>query len=178
MDAKGECVTLWSMGMKICVKPWDRNVVWELPRGFPGGASDKESTCQCRRHKKCKFDLWAGKIPWSRKWQLAPVLLLGKSRGQRSLAGYSSQGRKESDVAETERQQLLIELQTLDWSGGVSSACFLACSFSLGELTQPHHVKYDLYTDDCHLYIFIPDPSPQLQSLKQLPQTFPLEISD
>ena len=39
-------------------------------------------------------------IPWRRKWQLAPVFLLGKSHGQRSLMGNSSQSRKESDTAE------------------------------------------------------------------------------
>ena len=59
---------------------------WTIPIpytwGFPGGASGKESTCQFRRCKRCEFDPWVGKIPWSRKWQLAPL-------GQRSLAGYS-----------------------------------------------------------------------------------------
>ena len=31
--------------------------VWEmLPWDFPGGASDKEPTCQCRRHKRCRFN--------------------------------------------------------------------------------------------------------------------------
>ena len=35
-----------------------------------------------------------GKIPWRRKWQLTPVFLLGKSHGQRSLAGYSPWGCK------------------------------------------------------------------------------------
>ena len=25
--------------------------------GFPGGTSGKEPTCQCRRHKRCGFDL-------------------------------------------------------------------------------------------------------------------------
>jgi len=35
------------------------------------------------------FDSWVWKIPWGRKWQLTPVFLLGKSYGQRSLAGYS-----------------------------------------------------------------------------------------
>ena len=35
------------------------------------------------------FDLWLRKIPWERKWQLTPVFGLGKSHGQRSLAGYS-----------------------------------------------------------------------------------------
>ena len=43
--------------------------------GFPGGTSDKELTCQCRRHKRCRFDPWVGKIPWRRAWQPTPVFL-------------------------------------------------------------------------------------------------------
>ena len=39
-----------------------------------------------------------GKIPWSRKWQPIPGLLLGKFHGQRSLVSYSSWGHKESDM--------------------------------------------------------------------------------
>ena len=35
--------------------------------------------------------------PWRRKWQPALVFLPGKSHGQSSLVGYSSQGCKESD---------------------------------------------------------------------------------
>ena len=38
--------------------------------------------------------------PWRRKWQSTPVLLHGKSNGQRSLVGYSLWGRKESDTTE------------------------------------------------------------------------------
>ena len=30
---------------------------------IPGGASDKESACQCRRHNKCKFDPWVRDDP-------------------------------------------------------------------------------------------------------------------
>ena len=37
---------------------------------------------------------------WRRKWPPAPVLLPGESHGQRSLAGYSPWGRKESDTTE------------------------------------------------------------------------------
>ena len=37
---------------------------------------------------------------WRRKWQSTPVLLPGKSHGQRSLVGYSPWGRKESDTTE------------------------------------------------------------------------------
>ena len=40
------------------------------------------------------------KIPWRRKWQPTPVFLPGESHGQRSLVGYSPQGRKESDTTE------------------------------------------------------------------------------
>ena len=47
-----------------------------------------------------EFDPWVGKIPWRRKWQPTPVLLPGKSHGQRSLVGYIPWVRKESDMTE------------------------------------------------------------------------------
>ena len=50
-----------------------------------------------------RSNLWVRNIPWSRKWQRTPVFLPGKFHGQRSLAGYSPWGRKESDM--TERAQ-------------------------------------------------------------------------
>ena len=53
---------------------------WNSP-GFPGGASGKESACQCRRHR---FDPWVGNIPWRRKWKLTPVFLPGKFHGRRA----------------------------------------------------------------------------------------------
>ena len=59
--------------------------------------SGKESTCLCRR---CGFDPWVRKIPWRRKCQPTPVFLPGKCHGQRSLAGYSSWSRQESDMTE------------------------------------------------------------------------------
>ena len=71
---------------------------FHISQGFPGGASDKEATCQCKRHKRCEFDPWFRKIPWRRAWQPTPVFLPGESRRQRSLVGYSPQGHKESDT--------------------------------------------------------------------------------
>ena len=62
--------------------------------------SGKEPACQCRRHKRRGFDPWVRRIPWRRKWQPTPVFLPGECHGQRSLAGYSPQGRKESDTTE------------------------------------------------------------------------------
>ena len=38
--------------------------------------------------------------PRRRAWQPSPVFLPGESHGQRSLAGYSPQGHKESDTTE------------------------------------------------------------------------------
>ena len=57
----------------------------------------KETACQCRRRG---FNPWIGKFPWRRKWQPTPVFLPKKFHGQRSLAGYSPWGRKESDTTE------------------------------------------------------------------------------
>ena len=57
----------------------------------------KNSACQCRR---CRFDPWVGKISWRRAQQPTRVFLPGEFHGQRSLASYSPQGRKESDAAE------------------------------------------------------------------------------
>ena len=69
-------------------------------QGFRGGASGKELTCQCRRHKRCRFDPCVRKIPWRRAWQPTPVILPGESHGQRSLVGYSPRGHKELDMTE------------------------------------------------------------------------------
>ena len=67
---------------------------------FPRGARGRESACQGRRHRRHGFDPWVRRIPWRRKWHLIPVFLPGKSHGQRSLAGYSQWGHKESDTTE------------------------------------------------------------------------------
>ena len=56
---------------------------------FRGGASGKEPTCQCRRHKRHGFDPWVGKILWRRAWEFTPVFLPRESHGQRSLMGCS-----------------------------------------------------------------------------------------
>ena len=44
-------------------------------------------------------------ISWRRKWQPTPVFLPGESHGQRSLAGCSPWGRKESDTTEQNEEE-------------------------------------------------------------------------
>ena len=65
--------------------------------GLPRWLSGERIRRACRRPR---FDPWVGKIPWRSKWQLTPVVLPGKSHGQRRVAGYSPWGCKESDTTE------------------------------------------------------------------------------
>ena len=59
-----------------------------------------EFTCQCKRHKKLRFNPWVRKIPWRRAWQPIPVFLPGKSHGHRSLVSCAPEGHKESNTTE------------------------------------------------------------------------------
>ena len=69
--------------------------------GFPSGSDGKESACNAGDLSSIPgFDSWVGKNLWRRKWQPTPVLLPGKSHGQRTLVGYSLWGGKESDMTE------------------------------------------------------------------------------
>ena len=61
----------WSGFLTATHKNQVSNVQKELPRQSSG----KESTCQCRRHKRSGFDPWVRKIPWRRKWPPTPVIL-------------------------------------------------------------------------------------------------------
>ena len=72
--------------------------------GLPWWLSGKKSACERRRRG---FNPWIGKIPSRRKWQPTPVILPGKSHGQRSLACYSPWGLKESDTPSTHTLLLL-----------------------------------------------------------------------
>ena len=71
-------------------------VLW----GFPDGDSGKGSIRQGRRCIKHRFDPWVRQIPWRRAWQPTAVYLPEESHRERSLAGYSPWGRKESDTTE------------------------------------------------------------------------------
>ena len=70
---------------------------WFSRDGLPWWLRQLSICLQCRRPG---FDPWVGKIPWGRKWKSTPVLLPGKSHGQRSLVGYIPWDCKESDTTE------------------------------------------------------------------------------
>ena len=70
---------------------------WRSVKNLLGNAEDK----------RCGFDLWVGKIPWSRKWQPTPVFSSGKLHEQKSLVDYSPGGLKESDTTESANTQMI-----------------------------------------------------------------------
>ena len=81
-----------SLAWSAHVSPWtihfrvlDKSPVSGPGRGPPSSnsISGKESACQCRRRKRCRFNSWFRKIPWRRKWQSILVFLPGESQWQK-----------------------------------------------------------------------------------------------
>ena len=74
-------------------------LTWDQGKGFSGGLVVKNLAGQCRRHKRCGFNTWVGKILWWRKWQSAPVFLSRKFHRQRSWSRVHG-GHKTSNMTE------------------------------------------------------------------------------
>ena len=68
-----------------------------MPWGFPDSEAEKNLPADAGDTSSISG---AGRFPWSKKLQCAPVFLPGKFHGQRSLAGCGPWGHKESDVTE------------------------------------------------------------------------------
>ena len=60
--------------------------------GLPRWRGSRETTCQCRRCRRCGFNPSVWKILWRKEWQLTATSLPGESHGQRSRAGCSPRG--------------------------------------------------------------------------------------
>ena len=85
----------------ILLDPIDSSPPGSLcPWDCPGKSTGVGCHCLLQQHRRHSFNSWVGEIPWRRKWQPIPVVLPGKSHGQRSLAGYSPWGHKELDMTE------------------------------------------------------------------------------
>ena len=92
--------------------------------GFPGSTVVRNLPASAGDARDTGFNAWVGKIPWSRKWQPTPVFLPGKFHGQRSLAGYSPWGHRESDTTEHECGHIMlcslcthfVECSLYDWT--------------------------------------------------------------
>ena len=65
-------------------------------QGFPDGASGKEPTCQCKRHKRHGFDPWVGRSPGTH----SRILAWRMPWSEEPQSSYSPWGLKESDTNE------------------------------------------------------------------------------
>ena len=101
MVMKGDTPWQLSKPQLLLLGNGDKTFTAGLFGGIPRWHSGNESTCQCRRHERHRFDPWVGKSLWRRKWQPTPVLLPGKFHRRRSLVGYSPQGLREPDALRT-----------------------------------------------------------------------------
>ena len=98
----GSRAVKWVCDSKVCPKdrkkpPGQKAREEAGTVGLPWWLSSEDRAWQCRR---CGFSPRVGKIPWRRNWLPTPIYLPEKSHGQRSLAGYSPWGHKQSDTAE------------------------------------------------------------------------------
>ena len=76
--------------------------------GFPGGSVGKESACNAG---DVGSNPGPGRAPGEKhghSFCSTPVFLPGESHGLRSLAGYSPQDRKESDITEATEHALIL----------------------------------------------------------------------
>ena len=87
------------------------NIIFRVSSGFPGGTSGKESTCQCRRHKRSRVNPWGGKEALDKEmaahsstlaWR---ILWTEKLDGLRSI-GLQRAGHNLSDLACTHTEYL------------------------------------------------------------------------
>ena len=85
------CFQIFEFSKKISMHLWNTYCIFQLPR-WCSGKESQETWIQ--------FDPWLEEIPWIKKWQPAPVFLLGKCRGQRRLVEDSSWHNKEWDTTE------------------------------------------------------------------------------
>ena len=117
--------------------------------------SGKESTCLWRRYKRHRLDPWVWKIPWRRKWQPTPVLLPGKSHGERSMAGYSPWGRKTLSNSST---AVRVRSWARDWENGYRvtspypgrSAVHLGSHHVKKQIWQIEHMSLPLFPSETH----------------------------
>ena len=78
-------------------------------QGFPGGASGKELSCQCRRHKRLRFDSLGWEDPLEKEMATHSSILDWEIPWTEKLMGYSPWGRKRvrHNLATKQQQRVL-----------------------------------------------------------------------
>ena len=88
-----ECIHFTKLGNH---RKWEEKWTWHITLGFPGGASGKESLCQCGR---LRFNPWVGRSPGGRNDNPVHYSCLGNPMDKGSWWA-TVHGVAESDVNE------------------------------------------------------------------------------
>ena len=99
----------------------------------------QESTCQCRRQSRRRFNPWVRNVLWRRKWQTTPVFLPGEFHGLGSLAGYSLWGHKESNTTEVTQHACIFHPPEHLLCLFITCCCCCCCVASVvSDSVRPH----------------------------------------
>ena len=109
--------------------------------------------------QEIRFDPWVGKIPWKREWQPTPVFVPGESYREKSLAGYSPRGHKESAITE----QLTLPLLP---SSHVRTDCLLTAAETAGTNVMTVLSLHKLWTGK-RVHQNVPEPLKKTTHLDQ-----------
>ena len=92
--------------------------------------SGKESACQCRRHRRCRFVPWVGTSPWRKRWQSLQYSCL-EIPWTEEAGGLQSMGsQRVGHNLATEQQLLSAQFRSPSENRSSPSlpACMLSCS--------------------------------------------------
>ena len=105
---------------------------------FPGGSAGKEPTCQCRRHKRRRFDPRVWKIPLEKGMATHSCILAWKIPWtESSLAGYSPWDHRESDTTECTHIHIHVSIDTF-----LKGSFYIKCFYKLSYSIIPHFTVY------------------------------------
>ena len=109
-------LTLYSSYSKLLVVPrmcltYSCHWTFTSASGFPGGISDKELACQCRRCERRWFDPCVGRIPWKREWKHSSILAW-RILWTEEPGGYSPWGH----TSWTQLKRLSMHAQAFTWA--------------------------------------------------------------
>ena len=106
----------WNLNIDMYTLPYLKWIT-NKDLGFPGGASGKEPSSRGRRPKRCGFDHWVRKVPWSRKHNLPQYSCQENSMDARAYGAAKSWTRLSDWTHNTTRTYCVAKAAATDRNG-------------------------------------------------------------
>ena len=111
------CVFQDKRGRRPPIVPFRSSMTTQL--GLSDGNSGKEPACQCRRHQRCRFDPWVGRISRRKAWQPTPCILAWRIPWTEESAWLATVHRIAKNRTWLKRLSMY-DRTTTEWAGQVS----------------------------------------------------------